>query len=447
MQDLTTNNLMVAIDLGTQRIRGVVGRRDNDGRVEVIASDYVDSEGIKNGVIFNLEKAAFDIRRLLRCLENKIRIILNEERSEDEKMTYEITGVYVGLNGKSITTIDNIVPRNLGGVEVTQEIIDMLYDDNNKIKIENKEILSVVTQEYIVDNSEETNPIGCIGTRIEGRYKVIIGDPLLKSNLYKCFERINIKVQGIFLSSIATASAVLSEEEKELGCVMIDFGAGTTSVSVYYKKLLRHIGVIPFGGNIITSDITDLKISEAGAEKLKVGYGRAIKDTVEDFKIPMEKFGGKEEKFVTYDYLAGIIEARMDDILTFVCGQVEKTGLGNNIDGIVITGGGSQLENLADKLKLFIGLDVRIGVPNKNISQDTNSKYINVEYAQSVGLLNYAEKPCVVEKILVTDPVLIAENVAVAEKPQPKKGKSKFGIDYIKNAFGNLFSEPPPQND
>ena len=296
--NFTTDNLIVVIDLGSSRICGVVGRKDYNGRVEIIASESMTSKGIKRGAICNLEGAAFCIKNILSLLQNKVNILFNEGRSDEEKKTYEISGVYVGLNGQTIKTMDSRVPRNLGEIEVTQEIIDTLYQENHNIKIENGEILEIVTQEYMVDDSDEVSPVGCICTRIEGRYKIIAGRPSLKSNLYKCFEKAGYEIIGTFLSPIATASAVLSKEEKELGCVMIDFGAGTTSVAIYYKNVLRHIGVIPFGSDVITKDIMDLKVLEVVAEKLKIKYGSAMEELVEDFYISTPAVAGKEGKTV-----------------------------------------------------------------------------------------------------------------------------------------------------
>ncbi len=438
MQNFTTDNLIVVIDLGTSSISGVAGRKDYNGRVEIIASESVASKGIKRGAICNLEEAAFCIKSILSLLQNKVNILFNEGRTDEEKKTYEISGVYVGLNGQTIKTMDSRVPRNLGEVEVTQDIIDTLYRENRNIKIENGEILEIVTQEYLVDDSDEVSPVGCICTRIEGRYKIVAGRPSLKSNLYKCFEKAGYEVAGIFLSPIATASAILSKEEKELGCVMIDFGAGTTSVAVYYKNMLRHISVIPFGSDIITKDIMDLKVLEVVAEKLKVKYGSAMEELVEDFYISTPVVAGKEGKTVSNKFLAGIIEARIEEILDYVCDQIEKSGLACHMDEIVITGGGSQLLNLIEKLKLRTGLDVRIGLPNQKIAPDMEEKYLKVEYAQLIGLLIHAEMTCMKEKTAVQAP---ENNNNTTSKNEKESRAKKTDKSDKKGLWGSLFDK------
>jgi cell division protein FtsA len=199
----------------------------------------------------------------------------------------------------------------------------------------------------------------------------------------------------VFLSPIATASATLSEDEKELGCAMIDFGAGTTSVVVYYKNILRHVGVLPFGGETISKDIQDLKLSEQAAEKLKVKYGSAMEELAEDYCISVPAAGGKEGKMVDNKFLAGVIEARTEEILKYACGQIEMSGFADHVDEIVITGGASQLSNLTEKLKLHTGKNVRIGIPDQKVTSGMDEKYLNVEYAQLTGLLIHAEKSCI----------------------------------------------------
>ena len=425
MQNMTINNLIVAVDLGTSKICGVVGRKDHYGCVEIIAFESMASKGIKRGLISNLEDAAFSIKTILLLLQNKINILFNERDQETEKKNYVITGVYVGLGGRSIKTLTSKVPRNLGEMEVTQAIVNTLYEENSRIKIDDGEILEIVSQEYLVDDSKEINPVGCICTRIEGRYKLIVGHPALRGNLNKCFEKLDRKVQDFLLSPVATASAVLHKEEKESGCAMIDFGAGTTSLVIYYKNILRHVCVFPFGSNVITKDITDLKMSEEVAERLKVKCGSAMEKLTDDSHVPLSAFGGKEGKSVSIKILAGIIEARVDEMLENICYQMEKSGLMNSIDSIVITGGASQLNHLTEKLEMRTGLDIRFGLPNQKIAANMDRQYLRVEYAQLIGLLIHAQKNCVEEK----------EHREPVKKTQQKKKWSNLFTDTILPIF------------
>ncbi len=444
MQNLTTDNLVVVIDLGTSKIRGIVGRKDDNNHVEIIAYEGVISKGIRRGYIFNLDEAAFCIKEVLTKLQNKVNFIFNEGcTDDDERKIFEVSGVYVGLNGHTIKTMNNRVHRILGDVKVTKDMVETLHAENNNLKIENGEILEIVAQEYLVDDCDVISPVGCNCTRIEGRYKIIAARPLLKNNLVKCFENINegieknggcrIEIRGMFLSPIASAAAVLSREEKELGCAMIDFGAGTTSTAVYYKNVLRHVSVVPFGSDVITKDIMDLKVLENVAEKLKKQYGSAMEELVEDFHITTPPpIPGKEGKTVSNKFLAGIIEARTEEILKLVCDEIENSEHYCHIDEIVITGGGARLKNLVEKLKLRTGMDVRIGKPNQKISPDMDESYLNVECAQLIGLLIHANEACIREKTPVS---VVMEPVSSEPVTGGRKKKWKNWTETIISIF------------
>ncbi len=453
MQNLTTDNLMVVLDLGTSKIRGVVGRKNEFGQVEIIAYEELtfpkNSLGTKRGSIFNLTETAFCIKDLLTKLQNNVNLIFNEDCPEEERKAFEISGVYVGLNGQTIKTIDNRIRRILGGVEITGEMVEALQAENNNLQIENGEILEIIAQEHLVDDSDVVNPVGCTCTQqLEGRYKIIAARPSLRSNLIKCFEKVNdsiertgssckVEILGMFLSPVAAASAVLSPEEKQLGCAMIDFGAGTTSIAVYYKNILRHVSVIPFGSDTITRDITDLKMLDDMAERLKVRCGSAMESLAEKYEIVLKSsIPGKEGKTICNKFLAGVIEARVDEILDYVCYQIEKTEYYHCLDEVVITGGGARLKNLDEKLKSRIGLDVRIGVPNQKKSPDMAECFLNVECAQLVGLLIHAEKACVREKMAV-----VSKDEEEEEKEKGKTSPSKRPARSLKDRLGTLFGK------
>lgn len=429
MQNFTLDKLLVAIDLGTSKVRGVVGVK-SPGGLEIIASEEMNSGGIKRGCVMNLEEASFCIKSVLRLLQNRIDLLLKDEASEEDKKTYEITQVFVGLNGLTIKTLETRNARNPGEVEVTQSLIDELRKEIDNVKVENGEILDVIPQEYLVDDTEDDRPVGRICTKIEGRYKLIVGRPSLKSNLYKCFEKAGYKIAGIYLSPIATAESVLSSEEKELGSAVIDFGAGTTSLAIYHKKILRHVCVIPFGGALITKDIEDLKLTGEVAEKLKIRYGSTMECLVEDDSyVATPKIGEKEGKTVSIKFLAGIIEARMDDILNILCEQINLSGLANEIEELVITGRGARMTDLIEKLKMCTGKDVRFGIPNQKIGLNMEEKYLSMEYAQLIGILLQAkaDTPCIVQ--------LAAENKQEPSETIEVKKKKKS-----QRSLGDLFN-------
>ena len=357
MQNFTTDNLMVAIDFGTSKICGVVGKKDESGNVEIIAYASDAPQGIKRGAVSNPEAAAHGLKRVLTCLQNNVITILNKGVPDDEKKSYEITGVYVGLNADK---------------------------------------------------------------------------PDLKSNLQECFKISKHKINGIVLSPVATASAVLSEDEKEKGCAIIDFGAGTTSAAIYHEKKLRYSCVIPLGSKLITNDISDLSVPETTAERLKINHGSAMEEMAENLHIPVPTEDEEEGETVSTKLLAKIIETRIDEILDYVCDKVEKSGFADRAKSVVITGGGSQLHNLIEKLKQHLGLSVRIGIPNQKTSSGMDKKYLKAEYAQLIGLLIHADESCIKEKVAV-------QQAPVVEKtPETEKKTAKNKWD---NLFGTLFTD------
>lgn len=210
MMDLANDDYYVVVDMGTSTIRGAVGMKDLDGNVDVLCSEHCPSKGVKRGVIVNLEAAAGCVREVVTLLQNRMNIIINKNKSDDEKRKFVIEKLYVGLNGQSIRTLDNHVLRNLGKeeVEITSDILNTLFEENKNVKIDDGEILEVVAQEFNIDDEDEISPVGYLGTRIEGRYKIICGRPSLKINVDSCMQRAGYEVAGYLLSPVAVSNTV-----------------------------------------------------------------------------------------------------------------------------------------------------------------------------------------------------------------------------------------------
>ena len=259
-------DFIAAIDLGTSHMVGMVGTKNATGALSIIAYE-VENSGtcIRRGCVYNVKETASKIRRLILKLENKLG-------------GAKIGQVYVGLGGQSLRSIEHTVCKVLGteGV-VTEEIIDSLYQECKDYRPDMLTVLDVVSPSYFLDDKPESNPVGVPCSRIEARYKLIVGRPSLKLNIINSIsEQAKIEIAGILVSPLALGDVVLSDNEKDLGCALIGFGAGVTTITVYKGGKLASLSVVPFGGNLITKDITNLRVVESEAERLKITYGLSL---------------------------------------------------------------------------------------------------------------------------------------------------------------------------
>lgn len=441
LNDISVEDLVVVLDLGSSKFRAAAGVRckDEEGRdcVELLCYISDSSQGVKRGRVYNLETSAFVIKNLLVKLENQLNKLFNEEREADSRIKLKIRKVCVGLNGKSIKTTENQVLRSLGSEqkEVTMELMESLYEEAKGIKMVDSEILKIVPQEFSIDDEDELNPIGCLANRISGRYKIVSGDVSLRKNLEACVKRAGYELMESPLSIEASAASVLSQEEKNAGCAIFDFGGGTTSVAVYSRGVLRNLLVAPFGGNVITSDIASLKMPEGMAERLKVLYGSTLPDKTDDVDYVVGNIT------VNSRFLSEIIESRMDEIFDSIWQYLESTHALCHINEIVLTGSASKLKNLQEKIVLSTGVDVRIGKPNYGhvLLEDDSFKSFasNPEFAQVLGLLemaggSYVQDVTHVSMEEMTDTVRRQVKKPVSKTEQPKQ---KGLFDRIKSTI------------
>lgn len=336
---MAATDFIVAIELGSSKITGIAGRKNSDGSVHVLACASEDSSSfIKKGVIYNLNKTAQSLTSIINKLEGTLEA--------------SIAKVYVGIGGQSLRTVKNTVVRHLEEENtISQELVDSINDENVQIPLIDLDILDVAPQEYRIGNNFQTDPVGVISNHIEGRFLNIIARDSVKKNLEKCFEQANIEVVDYFISPIATAKVALTDNEKRSGCALVDFGADTTTVSVYKNNILRHLTVLPIGGTSITRDICNLQIEESEAEFLKIEHGSAIneadKEGQESRTIPLSDKRTIEEKT-----LNDMIEARTEEIIANVWNQIQISGYDTQLlAGIIITGGASNLRNLEEAIR------------------------------------------------------------------------------------------------
>lgn len=449
---MTYTDFIAVIDLGTSHIIGMVGTKNPAGALSIIAYEKEDAGTcIRRGCVYNVRETAMKVKRIVQKLENK----LGGTR---------IKQVYVGLGGQSIRSIDHAVCKVLGteGV-VTDEVIDALYRECQAYRPDMLDVLDVVSPSYYLDDKLELNPVGVPCTRIEARYKLIVGRPSLKSNVNNVFaEQLKLDVAGILIAPLVLGDVVLSDSEKDLGCALVDFGAGVTSVSVYKSGKLVSLAVVPFGGNLITKDITTLNVVEAEAERLKVTYGSAKADRDSDASIAVNLSDGMGPREIKLVDLNNVVEARVNEILENVYARLEESKQISSLGaGVVIAGGGAALKKLTSVMSERLKMEVRYSTIRKGVilNGDLNVSN-NPEYAVAVGLLAKGTKNCalyippkpepqpepVVEPKPETNPQPKQE--ASVEEPKKPKGKKKGSIwdkfsrtiDDIRNGAG-LFDD------
>ena len=331
---MTTTDFIAAIELGSSKIAGIAGKKNNDGSIQVLA--YAREEAasfVHKGCIYNIDKAAHAIDAIVEQLE--------------EQLHSSIAKVYVGIGGQSLRTVKNTVSRSLEEESIISlDLVDTLNDENREAPLVDMCVLDVAPQEYKIDNTLHVDPVGVTGQHIVGQYLNIVARNSLKKNLELSFEQAEVKIADLFVAPLALAKAVLTENEMRSGCALVDFGADTTTILVYKNNILRHLCVLPLGGNNITRDIASLQMEEEDAEKLKLTYGNVLYEEEEGAEAPAT-CTLEDGRTLELAQLNNIIGARAEEILANVWNQIQLSGYEDKLfSGIVFTGGGSNLKNL-----------------------------------------------------------------------------------------------------
>jgi len=382
MQDLTKNasNIVVALDIGTTKVCAIAGRKDEHGKLEILGIGKVDSAGVLRGVVSNIEKT--------------VQAITEATESVKQAADTDFKLVHIGIAGQHIKSLQHrgILTRDNNHTEINQRDIDKLIQDMYKLVLPpGDKILHVIPQEYTVDNEQGIiDPIGMSGIRLEANFHIITGQITASKNIYRCIERANLKAASMTLEPIASATAILSEEEKEAGVALVDIGGGTTDITIFKDSIIRHTAVIPFGGNVITKDIKEgCTVMEQQAEKLKIKFGSALADEVYDNRIiTIPGLRGRAPKEISEKNLAYIIQARMEEILDYVLWEIRRSGFERKlIAGIVLTGGGSLLNHIDKLTEYHTGMSTRIGIPIEHLAHGYTEQACSPIYATAIGLL------------------------------------------------------------
>lgn len=329
-------DFIVAIELGSSKLTGIAGRKNPDGSISILAVAKEDSASyIRKGVAYNIERTAQGLSNIVSKLKNTLKT--------------EIEQVYVGIGGQSIHSVKNSIVKELPlDCIVSQDMVNELMDTNRSMEYKDCEILDAITQEYNVDGHYEDDPVGIQARHLEGNFLNVLWRRSFYRNLNKSLDNSGIKVAEMYLAPLTMADCVLTDAEKRAGCVLVDLGADTTTVSVYYRNKLRHIAVLPLGGSNVTKDLESLQIDEINAEAMKLKHASALtneKDIDADATLPI----GDGRTILSRMFIQ-VVEARMLEIVENVKYLVPHEFADKLLGGIVLTGGGSNMKNIE---KLF----------------------------------------------------------------------------------------------
>lgn len=378
----TEQPIIVGLDIGTTKIAAIAGRKNEYGKLEILGFGRANSNGVQHGMVLNIDQT---IKAIQAALEN----------CYASNPNLEINEVYVGIAGhhiKSLQTRGDIVRHNTDEEIAQTEIDQLIYNQYKTYIPAGDQIIDVIPQEFTVDNFQNiTNPIGYSGVKVGANFHIITGDRNAIRNINRSVEKSSLAIKDLVLQPLASAAAVMCEQDLEAGVVIVDIGGGTTDLAVFYEGILKHTAVIPFGGENITNDIkTGLGVLKTQAEQMKVQFGSALVDEAQgNAFITIPGLRGMTPKEISVKNLAGIIQARMSEILDFVSYHLKQVGLENKMlnGGIILTGGGSQLKHLIQLTEYITGLDARIGFPNEHLASGHIEELTKPMYATCIGLI------------------------------------------------------------
>ncbi len=374
-----TRELVAAIDIGTSKDRAAIGRFTTDGKLEVLAYAEGISKGVRNGVVVNIDEAATSIRSVVSALERELNV--------------RVRKIFAGISGQKIFNRQVSGYRMTENMEVSQSLINSLLEEAHRYSTgPGEKVYHLIPQEYIVDGEKGIqNPVGMAGRKVEGFFGVITASDTYHQNLQRSIEKAGYELASAFINPFVQGSSFLSRDEKEAGVVLLDFGAGTTGISLYYGNKLRLATELPFGGNVISNDIREgCNIIPRHAEMLKVQCGYAFSDLAPDNKFAqIPEVEGWQAREISFRNLAGIIQARLEEIIEGINFQMESTGLLNKLGaGIVLSGGGAKMREIDKLVSYLTGLDVRFGKPVMPMKEQLFlDKVTNPESSTLMGLL------------------------------------------------------------
>ena len=380
---LAKKDFFVGLDIGTTKIVCLVGAKNEHGKLKILGYGKAHSIGVKRGVVVNIVQTIESIKHAVKLAK--------------EDANIDVQNVSVGIAGQHIRSLQHIDYINREDEEKTIDNSDLKKLEKNvsRLRLEpGEDILHIIPQEYKIDQQANIlEPIGMCGSKLEANFHVVAGQTAAIRNIQRCVIDAGLNISSINLEPLASSSAVLSQEEKDAGVVLVDIGGGTTDIAIFKDGRIRHTAVIPFGGNIITSDIKEgCAIIEKQAEQLKIKFGSALPtESSENEIVSIPGLRGRDPKEISVKNLSKIIKARLEEILKDInreiriySDQSEKNKL---IGGIVLTGGGSKLKHIKQLTEFITGMSARIGFSNEHLSSGFPEELSSPIYATAVGLV------------------------------------------------------------
>ncbi len=381
-------DFIVAIELGSSKITGIAGKKNLDGSISILGIVQENSsQYIRRGVIYKFDKTMTALINVKQRLENQLQT--------------KIRQVYVGVGGQSIVSVKNTIVRELPDEPmVTQEMVHELMDTNRNMSYPDKEILDAISLEYKVDAQYQADPVGIQCARLEGNFLNILWRKAFYTNLNRCFEEARIPIADMYLAPLTLAESVVGEADRRAGCLLVDLGAETTTVSVYYKNVLRHLAVLPVGGANITRDIATLQIEEDEAERMKLKYGSAYTDNAEiDNELTYPISDGRS---VESRRFIELVEARVLEIVENVWFQVPAGYQDKLLGGIILTGGGANMKNIDKVFRQVTRVEKIRFARSVNQTVDATQPEVNAQDCRlctALSLLAKGDMNCAGEQI------------------------------------------------
>jgi len=375
-----SEEIIVGLDIGTTKVCAVVGEARPDG-VEIIGMGSHPSEGLRKGVVINIEYTVDSIKEAL---------------EEAETMAgCEISAVYAGIAGGHVKGFNSHGVIPLKEKEVTRKDIERVIEAASAVAIPmDREVIHTLVQEFIVDEQDGImDPLGMSGVRLETNIHIVTGAVTSAQNIIKCANRAGLDVCDIILQSLASSEAVLSKEERNLGAALIDFGGGTTDMAVFSKGAIKHTSVLPLGGDNLTYDIAvGLRTAKLEAEKIKIKYGCGLSSMIgKDETVEVPGVGGRKPRVLSRQILGEILEPRVEEIFSLIYDEILRSGHEDTItSGVVVTGGSAELLGVTEMAEQIFNAPARVGYPEgiSGLVEVVNKPM----YATAVGLVLYGAK-------------------------------------------------------
>ena len=372
----TENNMIVGLDIGTSKVATVVGDVGEDNQVEIVGVGSHPSRGLKKGVVVNIESTVQAIQRSI---------------EEAELMAgCQIHSVYTGIAGSHIRGMNSHGIVGVKDREVSSGDVERVLDAARAVAIPaDQRVFQVMPQEFVVDQQEGIRePVGMSGVRLEAKVHLVTGAVSAAQNIIKCIQRCGLEVDDIILEQLASSSAVLTDDEKELGICFVDIGGGTTDVAVFTDGAIKHTAVIPIAGDQVTNDIAiAMRTPTQHAEEIKIKYACALRQLANpDDTIEVPSAGGRDPRRLSRQTLAEVVEPRYEELLSLVLAELRRSGFSDLVAaGVVLTGGSSRMEGVVDLAEEIFHMPVRLGIP-QNVT-GLADVVRNPVYSTGVGLL------------------------------------------------------------